>query len=74
MSVWVCGEREGVATYQRKEMKNDAGNIKKLVDNEEWGGRERTLIYEEIFKKLDTDKGGDTYACACSHIKMGIHV
>lgn len=34
-----------MATYQRKEMNNDAGNIKKLVDNEEWGGRERTLIY-----------------------------
>lgn len=63
-----------MATYQRKEMKNDAGNIKKLVDNEEWGGRERTLIHEEIFKKLDTDKAGDTYACACSHKKMGIHV
>lgn len=37
----MCGEREGVATYQRKEMNNDAGNIKKLVDNEEWGEEER---------------------------------
>lgn len=52
-------------TYQRKEIKNDAGNIKKLVDNEERRRRERTLIYEEIFKKLDTD----IYAWACSHKK-----
>lgn len=65
MSVW----REGVATYQRKEMKNDAGNIKKSVDTAEWGRRERTLKYEEILKKLDTDKGRDIYACACSHKK-----
>lgn len=62
-----------MATYHRKEMKNDAGNIKKSVDTEEWGRRERTLINEEIFKKLDTDKGRDIYSCACSH-KNGKHV
>lgn len=66
----MCGERERrVVTYQRKEIKNDAGNIKKLVDNEERRRRERTLIYEEIFKKLDTE-----YMHGHVHTKNGRHV